>query len=628
MASHSGPGTERRDFLRYGGLLGVAALAGCAGNGDPATTTEAEPTTTEGGIAATFELDGLTGGWEGTAPSAIEGETNPPLSLEVGKTYRVRWTNEDGAPHDFVVLDAEGERIVGTDVFETQGETHELEFEATEAMTEYYCSIHPTTMRGQIDIAGVSQPTPTEGVTLIEEGPTVGVETVAEGLASPTAMVTAPGRSSERYVVDQPGVVYVHDDDGLREFVDVSEKIVELQEGFDERGLLGMAFHPDYGGDERRFYLRYSAPPTEDTPENWDHQSILAEFEAAADFSEGLIETERIVLDYPNPQFNHNAGPIAFGPDGYLYVATGDGGNANDVGPGHVEDWYDENEGGNGQDTAESLLGGILRIDVDDRENGLGYAIPEDNPLVDREGHRDEYYAWGFRNPWGMDFEAETDELLVADVGQGLLEYVNRVEMGGNYGWNVREGTHCFSTETPSLPPEDCPEETPADIREGDEPLLDPIVEYPQFYDDQTIGSAIVGGDMYRGSELSELQDTYVFGDWSGQYAGRIFVAHPPANWPEETVPERDLQDQTAGHDSEVFQEERWEGLWPIDELAISTDEDALRHPEAENRLGDFVLSVDRDANGDLYVLTNDSAGPTGEGGKVLKIVPGEKPAV
>jgi glucose/arabinose dehydrogenase len=622
MGNQPGEATDRRDFLKYGGALSVTALAGCAGNGDPATTTDAGPTTTKGGVAETFELEAITGGWEGTAPSSIGGTTNPTLALEAGERYRVIWTNGDGAPHDFVVLDADGNRLVGTDVYDTQGETQELEFEATEAMTQYYCSIHPNTMRGRVDIAGVSQPTATEGVTLIEEGPTVRVETVAEGLASPTAMVVAPGRPDERYIIDQPGVVYVHDEDGIREFIDVSEKIVTLQEGFDERGLLGMAFHPRYGeGDNRRFYLRYSAPATADTPEDWDHQSILAEYEASDDLSEGLVETERIVLEYPNPQFNHNAGPIAFGPDGYLYVATGDGGNAHDIGTGHVADWYADNEGGNGQDTVESLLGGILRIDVDEQDEGLEYAIPEDNPLVGMDGHRDEYYAWGFRNPWGMDFEAETDELLVADVGQGLLEYVNRVEMGANYGWNVKEGTHCFSPETPSLPPEDCPQETPADVRGGNEPLLDPIVEYPQFYDTQSIGSAIVGGDMYRGSELSELQDTYVFADWSGEYAGRIMVAYPPEKWPEETVPERDLQNQTDGHDSEVFDEEQWDGLWPIDELAIAADDEALLHDDAQDRLADFVLSVDRDGNGDLYVLTNSSAGPTGDGGKVLKIV-------
>ena len=149
---------------------------------------------------------------------------------------------------------------------------------------------------------------------------------------------------------------------------------------------------------------------------------------------------------------------MAFGPDGYLYISFGDGGGADDVALGHVEDWYDVNEGGNGQDIEDNLLGNILRIDVD---SGDPYGIPPDNPFVGMDG-MDEIYAFGFRNPYRFSFDrGGTNQLFVADVGQNNFEEVNIVEPGGNYGWNVMEGTHCFSTENPDLPLDECPTEDP-----------------------------------------------------------------------------------------------------------------------------------------------------------------------
>jgi len=317
---------------------------------------------------------------------------------------------------------------------------------------------------------------------------------VADGLTAPVTLQVADEDADRRFIVDQTGYIYVHDDDGLQEepFLDVSDQLVEFQD-FDERGLLGLAFHPEFE-ENGRFFVRYSSPPREGTPRSTITRSSSQEFRTAdEEHSTADPDSERTLLEIPEPQFNHNSGPIAFGPDGYLYVATGDGGGANDTGTGHVEDWYDENEGGNGQDTAENLLGGILRLDVDvdgetseTSEDGgdaegdeRAYGIPDDNPLVDMDGHRDEtYYAWGMRNPWGgMSFTGD-GEFLMADVGQNRFESVNHVQRGGNYSWNVKEGTHCFSTETPSEPAEDCPESTPEDVRGGEE-LLDPVIEYP-----------------------------------------------------------------------------------------------------------------------------------------------------
>nr|WP_277541734.1 PQQ-dependent sugar dehydrogenase [Halomicroarcula sp. FL173] len=228
------------------------------------------------------------------------------------------------------------------------------------------------------------------------------------------------------------------------------------------------------------------------------------------------------MLEIPEPQGNHNAGAIGFGPDGYLYVAVGDGGAANDQGRGHVDDWYDAVEGGNGQDITENLLGSLLRIDVDGGgDSDRPYGIPEDNPLVGESG-LDEQYAWGFRNPWRFSFGPD-GRLFVADVGQNKYEEINVVERGGNYGWNVREGAHCFRTD-------ECPTTGPS----GD-PLVDPIIEYPHDGDGVT-GISVIGGQMYDGQDIPRLQGRYVFADYVAD--GQLFVAtEGDDGWSLTTVP-------------------------------------------------------------------------------------------
>jgi glucose/arabinose dehydrogenase len=381
--------------------------------------------------------------------------------------------------------------------------------------------------------------------------PAVGVETVAEGFGSPVDFA-APGDGT-RYVADQPGVVYRLGGGEPEPALDLRERIVDLRDGFDERGLLGLAFHPDYPDDARAF-VRYSAPPREGTPDGYDHTFVLASFDAA----DGTLrpDSERTLLEIPEPQFNHNAGSLAFGPAGYLYVGVGDGGAGGDQGTGHVADWYEANPGGNGQDVTENLLGSVLRIDVDE---GDPYAIPEDNPLVGTDG-LDEHYAWGLRNPWRMSFDGE--DLLVADVGQASFEEVNRVRKGGNYGWNVREGPECFGAG-------DCPTETP----DGD-PLRDPVVAYPRSGEDVS-GISVIGGYVYRGDALPALKGEYVFADWNAN--GELFVATPQA-----------------------------EGEWPT--RVLSTAGDFAR-----------VLAFGRD-EGDLYVLTDEDGSPTGDAGRVLRL--------
>ncbi|WP_255151072.1 PQQ-dependent sugar dehydrogenase [Halorarius halobius] len=392
--------------------------------------------------------------------------------------------------------------------------------------------------------------TPTDG-----DGPRgVGLETLATGLRAPLDVVFAGGR---RYVAEQPGVVRVHESGGLRE-----TPLLDLRDAVTaggEKGLLGVALHPDFP-DDRRLFVRYSAPPRAGTPDGYSHTFVLASFAVTADGRTADPDSERTILEIPEPQGNHNAGSLAFGPDGYLYVGVGDGGAGGDRGTGHVDDWYDAVPGGNGQDVTENLLGSVLRIDVD---GGDPYAVPDSNPLVGREG-LDEQYAWGFRNPWRFSFDREA--LYVADVGQSAYEEVSRVERGGNYGWNVKEGTHCYGAD-------DCPDTAPV---RGGEPLRDPVVEYPHSGGGVS-GVSVIGGYVYRGSALSGLGGDYVFGDLNA--GGRLFAATPAD-----------------------------EGLWPTHVVPIT---------EGGGKL-DRLLSFGRGPDGDLYVL---GLGSEGDGG-LHRIVP------
>jgi glucose/arabinose dehydrogenase len=395
----------------------------------------------------------------------------------------------------------------------------------------------------------------------------VRLEPVATGFTSPIA-VEATDDGQRRFVVDQAGRIWLHDTSGLRDraYLDLRDRMIDVVGGYSERGLLGMALHPNFG-ENGRFFVRYSAPRRPDTPNDYSHTFVLSEFVADPGARRVDLDTERTILEIPQPQGNHNAGAIVFGPDGYLYVATGDGGGANDAGNGHVDDWYDEVTGGNGQDVANNLLGSILRIDVDDTQGDLAYAIPEDNPLVGKPG-LDEHFAWGFRNPWRMSF---TDgDLYAADVGQNQFEEVDLVRKGANYGWNVREGAHCFRADS-------CPDATPDGKR-----LRDPIVEYSHASGDGDPGGlAVIGGYLYRGDAVSGLQDRYVFADWRSN--GRLYVATP-----------------------------RDEGLWPIETVSIANASD--------DAVGRYVLAFGRGPGDELFVATSDESGVVGTSGAIHRL--------
>jgi len=367
-----------------------------------------------------------------------------------------------------------------------------------------------------VALAGCEAPTAGTAGThspISEYGPSVAVETLATGFGQPVAVADVPGTGPvARLVVDRAGQVYVQDGLGVREepLLDVSAR---LRRESGETGLLGLALHPDFG-DNRRFFVRYSAKPRDGTPEDYSHTAALEEYRATDDLRGTVEGSRRVIMEVPQPGTWHNAGDLVFGPEGYLFVALGDGGSdVDDSGPGHVEDWYDGIDGGNGQDITENLLGSILRIDIDDTNGdaneGRNYAVPEDNPLVGEEG-LDEQYAWGFRNPWGMSFH--DGRLYAVDVGNDSYEEVNVVEKGGNYGWNVREGFVCHGTDS-------CPGESPRG-----NPLIDPVIAYPHRHQGESFGTAIVGGAFYANDDAPALRGRYLFADLSGT----VFASRPP----------------------------------------------------------------------------------------------------
>ncbi|MCF6404579.1 PQQ-dependent sugar dehydrogenase [Chitinophaga filiformis] len=419
----------------------------------------------------------------------------------------------------------------------------------------------------------------------------VDAKLIADNLVSPLGVVTAPDDSKRLFIIDQIGKVWIVDASGNKlpvPFLDVTPKMVPLDPGYDERGLLGLAFHPDYKNNGK-FYVYYTLPPRAGGPVGggaWNNLSRIAEFTVSAGNPNWAdIGTERVILDLDDPQMNHNGGTIAFGWDGYLYIAIGDGGGADDVGPGHVEDWYPVNAGGNGQDIEANLFGNILRIDVN---GGSPYAIPADNPFVGKPG-MDEIWAYGFRNPYRFSFDMGGAHWLYAgDAGQVLYEEIDVVTKGGNYGWNVKEGTHCFNaadndTELPACPVQD---------NFGNK-LLDPVIELNNAKNPKGgIAVTVIGGNVYRGHDLPWLTGKYIFGSLSKSQmvpSGELFMSTPGG---------------LGG------------GLWSFEELTLKNHPDNLNY---------YLKGFGQDWSGEMYLAVSSILGPAGNTGQIWKLVPEKK---
>ncbi|MBN8614852.1 MAG: PQQ-dependent sugar dehydrogenase [Deltaproteobacteria bacterium] len=313
--------------------------------------------------------------------------------------------------------------------------------------------------------------------------PALSLVDVASGYdwTRPVFLTHAPG-SSDLYVVDARGFIYIVRAGAVlpTPFLDMSSSLGGTPSGGDERGLLGLAFHPDYATNGR-FFVGY-------TPIGGDN--IVAEGRrstASADVADAAITPVITVDDFMG---NHNGGMVAFGPDGYLYIGTGDGGG-----------------GGDPRDTAQdptNLLGKMLRIDVDAPSGGEEYGIPSDNPFVGDDGVRDEIWAFGYRNPWRFSFDRLTGEMYIGDVGQGRWEEIDvepAAASGRNYGWSQFEGTHDFAGGD--------------DLRAGDT-HTPPVYEFEHDSSSELLRSAlsVTGGYVYRGA-IEGLRGAYVFGDYA-----------------------------------------------------------------------------------------------------------------
>ena len=290
-------------------------------------------------------------------------------------------------------------------------------------------------------------------------------------------VLTHAGDGSDRvFVASQLGTIRVfpnkQDVRTPKLFLDIEEK-VDYADNENEEGLLGLAFHPKYK-ENGEFFVKYSLRDPA-------HTTVVSRFRVSSDDpNKADPASEEEVLRIAHPYWNHKGGTLAFGPDGYLYIVVGDGGSGNDP--------Y-----GNGQNL-RTLLGSVLRIDVDRRDEGKAYAVPADNPFVDYPEAQPEIWAYGVRNVWRLAFDRETGACWAADVGQDIWEEINILTAGGNYGWNLREGRHPFGIGGVQQPRED---------------LIEPIYEYHH-----DVGKSITGGFVYRGKKLPELTGAYLYADY------------------------------------------------------------------------------------------------------------------
>jgi glucose/arabinose dehydrogenase len=304
---------------------------------------------------------------------------------------------------------------------------------------------------------------------------TLTIQPIVTNVEGPTAM--AFPEKDVIWLLLQKGLIRVIKNGKLIDtpLLDLRGKMIEVNDGYEERGLLGIALHPGFKTNGK-FYLFYSTPSTNGS----NHKDVVAEYRLSPS---GVVDpgSARIILSAEKPDGNHNGGCLQFGPDGYLYITFGDGGGQGDK----------HGDFGNGQ-KMDTWLGKILRVDVD---TSVGYLVPKDNPFVGEKGVSPEIWAYGFRNPYRISFDKATGTLFAGDVGQDLWEEVDIVQKGANYGWRLFEGTHPYKPASGTDP----------------KGITMPINEY-----NHREGISVIGGYVYNGRQVPGLQGKYLFCDWSG----------------------------------------------------------------------------------------------------------------
>jgi glucose/arabinose dehydrogenase len=399
----------------------------------------------------------------------------------------------------------------------------------------------------------------------------VKLQEVASGLVHPLAMVTIPDDTGRMAVIEQHGQMRIIDKQGRLlpdPFLNLAGKMVTPHQFFDERGLLGLAFHPKFK-ENGKFYIAYSSPlrgTDLDKKLWWSHTNVVSEMQVSkADPNKADATYERVVSQIDWPQFNHNGHWIGFGADNMLYISTGDGGYANDWGIGHNVMI------GNGQDL-NSIHGKMLRVDVDKPDGAIA-----DNPFVGRSDAKPQIWAYGLRNAWRCSFDMGGDKaLFCGDVQQNSYEEVSVISKGANLGWRRMEADKCFDYQKPDNHPATC----------DNAGLTMPIMVYPNCtaVKKDCKGISVTGGYVYRGAHKA-WDGKYIFGDWSKSFAsmdGQIFIG-------------------TKGAD----------GKWTMEKAEI---EGMATAP--------YMLAFAQDDKGEVYALTSISTGPVGGHDKIYKIVP------
>jgi glucose/arabinose dehydrogenase len=348
-----------------------------------------------------------------------------------------------------------------------------------------------------VERAQANTPPAPEGLTLTP---------FVDGLELPVFITPVIGSNDKYFVLEKVGRVRVVENGEVLE-----QSVLDIQDLVstgNEQGLLGIALHPNYQSNGY-IYVNYTDNANTGTgPQN----TQIVRYTVSNDVADPA--SAKTILTVSQPHSNHNAGMIAFGPDGYLYIVLGDGGSGGD--PYNLA-----------QNTNE-LLGKMLRIDVD---NGDPYAIPEDNPFVGQEGVQPEIWTIGWRNPWRFSFDRETGDMWLGDVGQNAYEEISfqaAGQGGGNYGWRCYEATHEYDRS------ENC---------EGKE-FIDPVLEY-----DHSQGASVTGGYVYRGSAIPDLQGRYVFGDFTNGYIW--FASQQGERWTSTLWQDSDLNISSFGEDAD-----------------------------------------------------------------------------